>query len=197
VVVTLSTISRASSPAGRQPTRGPASRPASAPFLEGGLRLDQAGNADRRAQHDAGEPLKPVGVADDAGEPLKALRLYERLGLPRPAAVDDRNGYRSYRESQLYTARLIFMLRLLDMPLSEAGRVVSASGTEAAERIDAYWASVRSRFAAQQILATLRQGAAASEVSFTTSSTGPNCCRRCASFPTAPARGTRALRRCT
>jgi uncharacterized protein (DUF2236 family) len=38
-------------------------------------------------------------------------------------------------------------------------------GPESAERIDAYWASVRSRFAAQQqILATLRQGVAASEV---------------------------------
>jgi hypothetical protein len=57
------------------------------------------------------------------------------------------------------------MLRLLDMPLPEVGRVVSASGTEAAERIDAYWASVRRRFAAQQqILATLREGVAASEV---------------------------------
>ena len=96
---------------------------------------------------------------------LKALRLYERLGLLRPAAVDDRNGYRRYHESQLYTARLIVMLRLLDMPLSEVGQVVAASGTEAAERIDAHWASVRSRFAAQQqILATLRQGVAASEV---------------------------------
>jgi DNA-binding transcriptional MerR regulator len=96
---------------------------------------------------------------------LKALRLYERLGLLRPAAVDEQNGYRRYHESQLYTARLVVMLRLLDMPLSEVGRVVSASGTEAAERIDAYWASVRRRFAAQEeILATLRQGVAASEV---------------------------------
>jgi hypothetical protein len=38
----------------------------------------------------------------------KALRLYERLGLLRPVAVDQRNGYRRYHESQLYTARLIF-----------------------------------------------------------------------------------------
>jgi DNA-binding transcriptional MerR regulator len=96
---------------------------------------------------------------------LKALRLYERLGLLRPAAVDERNGYRRYHESQLYTARLIVMLRLLDMPLPEVGRVVSASGAEAAERIDAYWASLRRRFAAQQqILAALRQGVGASEV---------------------------------
>ena len=59
--------------------------------------------------------------------------MYERLGLLRPAAVDQRNGYRRYHESQLYTARLIVMLRLLGMPLPEVGRVVSASQAEAAE----------------------------------------------------------------
>jgi DNA-binding transcriptional MerR regulator len=64
---------------------------------------------------------------------LKALRLYERLGLPRPAAVGQRSGYRRYHESQLCTARLIVMLRLLGMPLPEVGRVVSASQAEAAE----------------------------------------------------------------
>ena len=96
---------------------------------------------------------------------LKALRLYERLGLLRPAAVDQRNGYRRYHESQLYTARLIVMLRLLDMPLPEVGKVVSASQGEAAEIIDAHWALAERRFAAQrQILATLRPGVAASEM---------------------------------
>src|SRR5579859_667565 len=96
---------------------------------------------------------------------LKALRLYERLGLLRPVAVDQRNGYRRYHESQLYTARLIVMLRLLDMPLPEVGKVVSASRTEAAEIIDSYWASAESRFAAQrQVMDILRPGVAASEM---------------------------------
>ncbi len=96
---------------------------------------------------------------------LKALRLYERLGLLRPVAVDQRNGYRRYHESQLYTARLIVMLRLLDMPLPEVGRVVSASQAEAAEIIDAHWALTERRFTAQrQLLATLRPGVAASEM---------------------------------
>ena len=94
---------------------------------------------------------------------LKALRLYERLGLLRPVAVDPGNGYRRYHESQLYTARLIIMLRLLDMPLSEVGRVVSASG--AAELIDAYWGSAERRFTAQrQVMAILRRGVAASQM---------------------------------
>ena len=96
---------------------------------------------------------------------LKALRLYERLGLLRPVAVDPGNGYRRYHESQLYTARLIIMLRLLDMPLSEVGRVVSASGAEAADLIDAYWGSVERRFTAQrQVMASLRPGVPAPEL---------------------------------
>jgi hypothetical protein len=37
----------------------------------------------------------------------KALRIYDRLGVLAPAAVDDHNGYRTYRESQLDTARLV------------------------------------------------------------------------------------------
>ena len=94
---------------------------------------------------------------------LKALRLYERLGLLRPVAVDPGNGYRRYHESQLYTARLIIMLRLLDMPLSQVGKVVSASGAEAAELIDAYWGSAERRFTAQrQVMASLRPGVAVS-----------------------------------
>jgi len=59
------------------------------------------------------------------------------------------------------------MVRLLDMPLSVAGRVVSASGAEAeaAELIDAYWGSAKRRFAAQrQVMASIRPGVAASQM---------------------------------
>lgn len=95
---------------------------------------------------------------------IKALRLYDRLGLLRPAVVDGRNGYRGYDESQLFTARLIVLLRSLDMPLDDAARVVAAAGPEAAGLIESYWASQERRFAAQrQIAATLRPGVAASD----------------------------------
>ncbi len=88
---------------------------------------------------------------------IKALRLYDQLGLLLPAAVDGRNGYRGYDESQLFTARLIVLLRSLDMPLQEVARVVAAAGPEAADLIESYWASQERRFAAQrQIAATLR-----------------------------------------
>ena len=95
---------------------------------------------------------------------IKALRLYDRLGLLRPAVVDDSNGYRGYDESQLFTARLIVMLRTLDMPLHEVARVVAAAGPEASDLIESYWASQERRFAAQrQIAATLTPGVAASD----------------------------------
>jgi DNA-binding transcriptional MerR regulator len=95
---------------------------------------------------------------------VKALRLYDRLGLLRPASVDGRNGYRGYDESQLFTARLIVLLRSLDMPLHEVAQVVAATGPEAADLIESYWASQERRFAAQrQIAATLTPGVAASD----------------------------------
>lgn len=89
---------------------------------------------------------------------LKALRLYERLGLLTPALVDPGNGYRRYRESQLFTARLIVGLRRLDMPLSEVVRVISAPGEVGAEVVDSYWAGVERRFVSKRRLAErLRQ----------------------------------------
>ena len=83
----------------------------------------------------------------------KALRLYERLGLLMPAEVDADSGYRRYRESQLDTARLIAMLRRLDMPLQEVAKVVAAPGPEAAELLASYWESVERRIASQRELA--------------------------------------------
>lgn len=88
---------------------------------------------------------------------IKALRLYDRLGLLKPAVVDGHNGYRRYDESQVFTARLIVLLRGLDMPLNEVTRVVKAAGPQAADMIESYWASQERKFAAQrQIVATLK-----------------------------------------
>ena len=82
----------------------------------------------------------------------KALRLYDRLGVLAPAAVDDHNGYRLYRESQLEVARLVVSLRRLDMPLSRVADVVAAPPDQRAELIEAYWAEVESRVAEQRHL---------------------------------------------
>jgi DNA-binding transcriptional MerR regulator len=84
---------------------------------------------------------------------LKALRLYEQLGLLPPAAVDESNGYRRYHESQLATARLVALLRRLDMPLAQVAEVVSAPGPEAAGLVASYWEGVERRIASQRGLA--------------------------------------------
>jgi DNA-binding transcriptional MerR regulator len=83
----------------------------------------------------------------------KALRLYERLELLVPAAVGEDNGYRRYSESQLETARLIAMLRRLDLPLAEVANVLAAAESEAAALVEAYWDDVELRVASQRELA--------------------------------------------
>jgi DNA-binding transcriptional MerR regulator len=82
----------------------------------------------------------------------KALRLYDRLGLLTPAHVDEDNRYRRYRESQLETARLVAMLRRLDMPLTTVAEVVAADDVQRAELLSAYWQSVERRVASQREL---------------------------------------------
>jgi DNA-binding transcriptional MerR regulator len=55
----------------------------------------------------------------------KALRIYDELGLLRPDDVEPSNGYRRYGVDQLRTARLIAMLRGIDMSLGEIGALLA------------------------------------------------------------------------
>jgi DNA-binding transcriptional MerR regulator len=84
---------------------------------------------------------------------VKALRLYDRSGLLRPAEVHPGNGYRRYAERQLYAARLIVLLRRLDMPLSQIAEILGAGGAEAGDLLARYWTDVERRLAAQRDLA--------------------------------------------
>lgn len=88
----------------------------------------------------------------------KALRLYDRLGLLSPAYVDVASGYRYYRAGQAEQARLVAMLRRLDMPLARIAGVVEAGGAEGAELLAAYWADVEQRLARQRTLAEYLRG---------------------------------------
>jgi DNA-binding transcriptional MerR regulator len=88
----------------------------------------------------------------------KALRLYDRLGLLSPAYVDVASGYRYYRAGQAEQARLVAMLRHLDMPLARIAEVVEAGGAEGAELLTAYWADVEDRLARQRTLAEYLRG---------------------------------------
>jgi len=72
----------------------------------------------------------------------KALRLYDRLGLVVPAHVDAASAYRRYAEDQVEPARLVGLLRRLDMPLAVIASVLRASPAGQARIISAYWAQV-------------------------------------------------------
>jgi DNA-binding transcriptional MerR regulator len=126
------------------------------------------------------DSLMSIGVfARKTRLSMKALRLYDRLGLLEPVHIDQANGYRWYRRSQLATARLIATLRRLDMPLSQVAEVIAAAGPDveeverprqaeaeaeaeaeavvprrkAAELVTAYWESVERRLESQRLLA--------------------------------------------
>jgi len=83
----------------------------------------------------------------------KALRLYDELGLLRPAVVDERNGYRRYAPGQLERARLVAWLRRIGMPLAEIRTVVELPGTRAAEAVLQYWQRVEADVTARKRLA--------------------------------------------
>jgi serine/threonine protein phosphatase PrpC len=70
----------------------------------------------------------------------KALRLYDDLGLLRPARVDGASGYRYYSPDQLERARLVAWLRRLGMPLASIAAVCDAPPAQAAEAIAAFLA---------------------------------------------------------
>ncbi|MPY66308.1 MerR family transcriptional regulator [Deinococcus sp. SDU3-2] len=70
---------------------------------------------------------------------LKALRLYDDLGLLPPDRVDPDTGYRFYAPGQIGTARLIGLLRTVEMPLADIRALLDAPAPERARRVEAYW----------------------------------------------------------
>jgi PPM family protein phosphatase len=84
----------------------------------------------------------------------KALRLYDELGLLRPARVDPDSGYRFYEPAQLERARLVAWLRRLGMPLARI-RVVCDAATpdDAAAEVGAFWAQAETDLASRRELA--------------------------------------------
>lgn len=101
------------------------------------------------------EALMTIGDFSRAtGLTPKALRLYDDLGLLRPAEVDDQSGYRRYAPSQLERARLVATLRLLGMPLARIRQTVDLPPAAAAQEIEAYWRQVEADTATRRSLVT-------------------------------------------
>jgi DNA-binding transcriptional MerR regulator len=99
------------------------------------------------------DPLLSIGVfARRSRLSMKALRLYDRKGVLAPADVDPDTGYRRYRESQLAIARLVVMLRRLNVPLYQVAEIVSAPGAVGADLLASYWEGVERRVASQREL---------------------------------------------
>ncbi|MDI3422439.1 MerR family transcriptional regulator [Streptomyces luteolus] len=83
----------------------------------------------------------------------KALRLYDELGLLKPAHVDPVTGYRRYAPDQLEQARLVAWLRRIGMPLARIRTVCGLEPDAAAQEVRSYWARVESDTAARRDLA--------------------------------------------
>ncbi len=84
----------------------------------------------------------------------KALRLYDKLGLLPPTAVDPESGYRLYDPLQLRQARLVAQLRHIGMPLAEIRTVCGLGPAAAAEAVATYWRRVTADTAERARLAT-------------------------------------------
>ena len=83
---------------------------------------------------------------------IKALRLYDELGVLVPARVDEASGYRYYDVAQLEAARLVAMLRQLELPLATIKELLVCDPVGAAERIAAHWREVESAHDARREL---------------------------------------------
>lgn len=83
----------------------------------------------------------------------KALRLYDERGLLSPDSVDPVTGYRKYRPEQIATARLITMLRRIEMPLEAIGALLAADPGGRAEQILRYRVREAEQHARRQSLA--------------------------------------------
>ncbi|HEV2373634.1 MAG TPA: MerR family transcriptional regulator [Streptosporangiaceae bacterium] len=93
-----------------------------------------------------------------SGLSRKALRLYDELGLLRPAHVDPVSGYRLYDPAQLEQARLVAWLRQLGMPLAGIRAVSTAPRALAAAELAAYWDRVEAETSARRELAAFLIG---------------------------------------
>lgn len=84
---------------------------------------------------------------------LKALRLYGERGVLVPSRVDQASGYRYYDTAQLDQARLIVMLRELQLPLAAVKELLAADPADAAARIAEHWRGAEAAHDARRDLA--------------------------------------------
>jgi DNA-binding transcriptional MerR regulator len=84
---------------------------------------------------------------------LKALRLYDERGVLVPSRVDQASGYRYYDTAQLDQARLVVMLRELQLPLAAIKELLACDPADAATRIAEHWRDAEAAHDARRELA--------------------------------------------
>jgi DNA-binding transcriptional MerR regulator len=84
---------------------------------------------------------------------LKALRLYDERGVLVPSRVDQASGYRYYDTAQLDEARLVVMLRQLQLPLAAIKELLACDPADAATRIAEHWRGAEAAHDARRALA--------------------------------------------
>jgi DNA-binding transcriptional MerR regulator len=83
--------------------------------------------------------LIPIGsFAAKTQLSIKALRLYDKLELLTPAHTDPDSGYRYYAPEQARQAKLIFLMRRMEMPLAAIRHVLQATDSEAGGMLKDY-----------------------------------------------------------
>jgi len=84
---------------------------------------------------------------------LKALRLYDERGVLVPSRVDHASGYRYYDTAQLEEARLVVMMRELQLPLKAVKELLACDPADAAARIAEHWRDAEAAHDARRELA--------------------------------------------
>ncbi len=84
---------------------------------------------------------------------LKALRLYDERGVLVPSRIDQASGYRYYGTAQLEEARLVVLLRQLQLPLAAIKELLACDPADAAARIAEHWRDAEAAHDAQRELA--------------------------------------------
>jgi DNA-binding transcriptional MerR regulator len=91
----------------------------------------------------------------------KALRLYDRNGLLSPDTIDPSNGYRKYSHAQIEVARLVAMLRRIEMPLDQIRVLLGLAEDERASFVARYREAEAERHSRRQSLARFVEHAVA------------------------------------
>lgn len=106
--------------------------------------------------NDPGPRLLTIGeFARQTRLTAKALRIYDEIGLLRPAQVDPASNRRRYSAHQIRAARLIAMLRGADLSLTEIGFLLAeldVSRDLATARLDRYLMELEARHSSRRFL---------------------------------------------